>query len=96
MASVYILYSTSIDTFYIGSCQNLEERIRQHKDKNFETAYTRQVDDWDLFFCINNLEYQQARSIESHIKNMKSRKYLHDLKQYPDMSVKLADRYKNQ
>ena len=68
MASVYILYSRSIDAFYIGSCRDLEERLPQHKDKRFSFAFTARADDWEIFLSIANLQYEQARKIESHIK----------------------------
>ncbi|MFN5983120.1 MAG: GIY-YIG nuclease family protein [Fluviicola sp.] len=30
MATVYIIYSKSIDKFYVGSCLNLIERLELH------------------------------------------------------------------
>lgn len=94
MASVYILYSSSADSFYIGSCKDLQERLVQHKEKTFD-GFTSNNDDWELFFSINDLEYAQVRDIEIHIKKMKSRKYLQNLAQFPEMKEKLILRYNN-
>jgi putative endonuclease len=41
-----------------------------------------------------DLEYMQARKIENHIKRMKSKKYIKDLKSYSELSEKLFNQYK--
>ena len=90
MASAYILYSKSIDSYYIGSCKNLEDRLKEHSDKLFSQSFTaNQASDWELFISIDELEYSQARKIENHIKRMKSKKYIQNLKEYPEMIEKL-------
>ena len=93
MAAVYILYSISMDKFYIGSCLNLEERLDEHKNKEYSNSFTAKVDDWALYFFMAELEYKQARNIEKHIKEMKSKKYVQDLKKYPEMTMKLKNKY---
>ncbi|MES3017137.1 MAG: GIY-YIG nuclease family protein [Bacteroidota bacterium] len=94
MASVYILYSGKLDTFYTGSCMDLHYRIGQHLNKDFINSFTAKADDWTLFYFKDNLEYRQARSIERQIKEMKSKLYLHNLKKYPEMMEKLLLRYR--
>jgi len=94
MAVVYILYSPKLDKFYVGSCLILEERVNQHKSNKFDDGFTAKADDWEVFFSIPDLEYKQARDIESHIKKMKSKKYVLDLKKYKEMSGKLIEKYK--
>jgi len=68
MAAVYILYSSSLDKYYIGSCKEYLVRLEQHLSKYFPDAFTSKTDDWVLYFFLNDLEYLQARKIESHIK----------------------------
>jgi putative endonuclease len=46
-----------------------------------------------LFFRIEELSYDQARKIEKHIKNMKSRSYYYNLKKYPAIVEKLKNKY---
>ena len=95
MACVYILYSVKLGKHYIGSCNNLEQRIKEHQDKFFEDAFTSRADDWELLFSICDLKYDQARKIEKHIKKMKSVKYIHKLVLYKDISEKLIKLYDN-
>ena len=64
MASVYILYSQSLDQYYVGSCKNLQSRINDHLSKYFPAAYTAKVNDWIIFFKLDELSYSQARKIE--------------------------------
>jgi putative endonuclease len=92
MASIYILYSLKSDSYYIGSCNNFVERLEQHQTKTFG-GFTSNEDDWKLFYSINDLNYQQARNIESHIKKMKSRKYLENLSQFPEIMERLILKY---
>jgi putative endonuclease len=94
MAFVYILYSPSSDTFYTGSCLDIEQRIKQHKNKEISGAYTARQQDWELFHFIPNLDYEQARLIESHIKRMKSKTYIRNLTNYPEISCRLVNKYK--
>ena len=92
MASVYILYSTKIDRYYVGSCLDLSERLNQHNSKFFSSAFTQKTDDWILFLSIDELLYLQARHIEVHIKKMKSRKYIQHLKEFPELIGQLKNK----
>ncbi|HEY9177834.1 MAG TPA: GIY-YIG nuclease family protein [Flavipsychrobacter sp.] len=94
MAHVYILYSQIADKYYTGSCHDLAERLSAHQSKTYSDSYTAMLSaDWGLYFQIDNLEYEQARGIEQHIKRMKSRRYIENLKRYPDMAEKLKIKY---
>jgi putative endonuclease len=93
MAAVYILYSQSLDKYYIGSCIEVTEKLNQHLSKIFPGAFTTKANDWVIFLSLINLSYKQARDIESHIKNMKSKKYIQNLKRYPELSQKLINLY---
>lgn len=68
MAYVYILYSKSINRFYIGSCFDLSKRMNEHRNGVFKNSFTVRANDWELYYVISDLEYRQAREIESHIK----------------------------
>ena len=92
MASVYILYSKSINRFYTGSCRDLNERIKEHNSNHFK-GFTGRASDWKLFLSEDNLDYKQARNIEDHIKGMKSSKYIRNLKKYPEILEKLKIKY---
>ena len=93
MANVYILHSKKLDKFYIGSCQDLNERLEKHRNKSFKDSYTTNSEDWELYLDIGNLEYIQARQIELHIKKMKSKVYIQNLVKYPEIIEKLKLKY---
>jgi len=55
--------------------------------------YTSKADDWELFLTIDCKIKQQATNIESHIKKMKSKVYIQNLKKYPEMIEKLIQKF---
>ncbi|HAV54178.1 MAG TPA: endonuclease [Aequorivita sp.] len=90
---VFNLYSKSVDGYYTGSCLDFTERFQRHLDKTYFDSYTRKASDWILYLAINGLGYKQARKIEKHIKSMKSRRYIENLKKYPEMVASLIEKY---
>lgn len=93
LAAVYILHSKKLDRFYIGSCLDFQFRFEAHLNKVYPRGFTTNSDDWQLFYLCENLSYSQARSIEVHIKKMKSKVYIQNIVKYPDIIIKLKDRY---
>jgi putative endonuclease len=94
MPCVYILYSPSYDKFYIGATTiAAESRLERHLEKFYENKFTGSISDWQLFFEIGCDTMKQALQIEKHIKKMKSKKYLADLKKFPEIEEKLKGRY---
>lgn len=93
MAHVYILYSENLRKYYIGSCLNLRKRLDEHNNKLFPNYFTAKDNSWILFYEIPDLEYEQARGIEQHIKNMKSSAYIMNLARYKEMEEKLKAKY---
>ena len=86
---MYILYSQSIDRFYIGSCLDIDARLQEHLTGKHHNAFTKKATDWIVYFQINELNQQDARILEKHVKSMKSRKYIENLKSFPEMKSKL-------
>ena len=96
MSFVYIIYSQQADRFYIGFTTILfEQRLANHNVKYYENKFTAFTNDWEEFLIIQCDSNKQARLIESHIKRMKSKSYIMNLKKYPEMITKLKDKYKN-
>ena len=93
MASVYILYSPTSDCYYVGSCIDMEQRLKEHNSSRYRSSFTARASDWEVFLVIDNLGYRQSRAIESHIKRMKSRKYLENLTRYPAMVDRLVQEH---
>ena len=91
---VYILYSSSLDRFYIGFTTDLpEQRLERHLAKYYENAFTRKADDWELFWWLQCKSEAQAKKIERHIKRMKSRVFIQTLKKYSDIGIRLLEQY---
>ena len=82
-------YSRQLDRFYVGSCKDIKFRVEQHLNKVYPGSFTSKAEDWDLFLVIEELSYSQARKIEKHIKRMKSRVYIENLRRHPEMITKL-------
>ena len=93
MHFVYIIYSKSANKYYIGETEDLSVRLTWHNTKEFAASYTSKVSDWEVFFVIECKDRIQARKIEAHIKSMKSRTYIENIKKYKDISEKLLQKY---
>ena len=87
----YILCSPALDRYYIGSTI-LEpgERLARHLSLHYGVRkYTARAKDWEIFIEISCSSLKQARHIEKHIKSMKSKIYIKNLKKYPEIIEKL-------
>ena len=91
---LYILFSEKLNKYYTGSCKDLQERLESHNNNSFYNAFTINSDDWILYFSCIDLDYKQARNIESHIKKMKSKVYIENLIKYPEIIERLKEKYK--
>ena len=93
----YILYSTILNKYYTGSTSYpTDVRLKQHLQKTYgQNKFTASADDWSIFLDISCISYEQAMQIEKHIKKMKSRKYIENLKRYPEIITNLLNRFKD-
>ena len=91
MPYAYILYSQSIDRFYIGStADNLEDRLSKHlKIEYGNKAFTSKASDWVVFWSVCTDNILHAKRIERKLKQMKSRVYLQNLVKYPELVTKI-------
>ena len=90
--TVYILYSNSLDRYYIGETADIKKRLYFHKNSPAR-KFTGKADDWELFFEFDCESKMLAKKIEAHIKRMKSRKYIQDIKTYPEIILRLKTKY---
>jgi putative endonuclease len=93
MFTVYILYSLTIDRFYIGQTKDFETRFKLHRDKFFPGGFTAQAVDWVVYFTLDCNSRKQALNVERHIKKMKSRKFIENLNKYPEIGNRLKAKY---
>lgn len=90
---VYILYSVKIDKHYVGSTSNVDERLELHNHPSIFDNWTKSGIPWVLKLIIGCDSKGQALRIEKHIKKNKSRKYLENMIKYPEIIVKLKEKY---
>ena len=91
----YILYSKELDNFYIGATR-IDPKIRTERhllEYYGNSKFTAKADDWHVFFEIECISFSQALKIENHIKRMKSKNYILNLARYPEISLKLLEKY---
>jgi putative endonuclease len=91
--SVYIIWSDSIKKYYVGTTNCVDNRLQEHNSGKYKTSYSSKGIPWILVMQIDDLNSKQAYQIENHIKKMKSKRYIENLIKYPEMSVKLRDRF---
>jgi putative endonuclease len=89
---VYILNSKKLDRFYIGFTSNLEKRLEFHHNAESQ-KFTYKAKDWEVYLKIECKSKGQALAIEKHIKKMKSKVYIQNLKKYSEMKIQLLERY---
>ena len=74
MFYTYIIFSKTLDKYYTGSFENIQNRLNDHL--NNRSAYTKVAKDWILVY----FEIFDSRSLaikrEMEIKKKKSRKYI--------------------
>lgn len=77
MAFVYILLSEKNNSYYVGSTNNLEERMNEHRMGM--SAYTRNIRPFKLVFSQECDSLLNARKIEKKIKSFKSKKIIESI-----------------
>ena len=95
MFCAYIIFSEKLNRFYIGTTDNFADRFKEHNSATYSDSYTAKGIPWSEFIVIKNLVSKQAYSIEKHIKNMKSKKYIFNLKRFPNIVEALIIKYKD-
>ena len=73
----YIIYSASLDQYYTGHSEILEERLFRHT--NSGSKATKKVHDWKLVYTESFETRSEAYRREMEIKKKKSRQYIERL-----------------
>jgi putative endonuclease len=74
---VYILQSEKNKSYYVGSTQNLSERIERHNQGR--SKYTRSLRPWNLVYSEELQDRSSAVKRENEIKSRKKKRYIEDL-----------------
>ena len=72
--SVYIIYSSKLDRYYVGYSQDIEIRLTQHNTGI--SHFTAKARDWELKYSEAYNTREDAHAREMAIKKKKSRKYI--------------------
>jgi putative endonuclease len=88
-----ILYSPSLDKYYIGETENIEERLNYHNSGFFKSSYTHKVNDWIIFINIPSRNRIHTRKIEKFLKHMKNRSFIMKLKENPKIIEDIVKRF---
>jgi putative endonuclease len=75
MHYVYILYSPSLDKYYVGETEDIELRIKQHTTNFYKNSFTSKSSDWILKIAIEVKSKSVAIQIEKHIKRKGNREF---------------------
>ena len=70
---VYILRSLKDGSFYVGSSQDLEERVERHNQGR--SKYTKSKRPWKLVYSEEYPDRSRAVKRENEIKRRKSKEY---------------------
>ena len=76
-AFCYILYSTKLNKYYVGSTTDINRRLIEHN--RGKEKFTKTGVPWNLVYSEVFEELTQARKRETFIKKMKSRKFIESL-----------------
>ncbi|HZI52863.1 MAG TPA: GIY-YIG nuclease family protein [Chitinophagaceae bacterium] len=71
---VYIIYSSSFDQYYIGHCEDIEDRLFRHNNSGSKS--TKKANDWIVVYTEVFQSKSEAATRELAIKKKKSRKYI--------------------
>jgi len=71
---MYILKSEKTDSYYIGSSQDLENRVEEHNSG--KSVSTKGKRPWLLVYSESFVSLSEARQRESEVKSWKSRKMI--------------------
>ena len=74
---VYIIYSTKLDRYYIGSTSNVEERLKKHN--HIHKGYTKAGQPWILVYHETWNLKSAALAREKQLKNWKNRDRIKNL-----------------
>ena len=77
MYFMYILYSDTLDKYYVGSTSNIKARLKKHLSNH--KGFTSRAKDWKVVYSESFKERSLAIAREKQIKKWKSRKMIMDL-----------------
>ncbi len=93
MHFIYILYSKTLNRFYVGESALVITTIDQHLSKYFENPISFVALDWEVYYKTECIDKIQALKIEQHLRKMKGVDYFENLVRNSDSAEKLLNQY---
>ena len=85
MHYLYILFSKTLNRFYVGETSDLELRLEKHSQKHYKYSFSAKAQDWKLIFHKKFLRKEDAVYLEQFIKRMKSKKFTQKIIEKPEI-----------
>ena len=85
MHYLYILYSKSINRYYVGETADIDNRLSQHNAHYFSKSFTKTAEDWDVVLSKKCSDKADSVYLERFIKRMKSRKFIEKIIKDPEI-----------
>ena len=82
---LYILYSNSVNKFYIGETSDVSFRLNLHKTHEFKGSFTKIATDWEIKLTFENSEKSNILFLEKFIKKMKSKVFIQKIIENPEI-----------
>jgi len=77
---VYILFSQSIQKFYIGQTNNIDQRIKRHNSSS--QKFTSKGVPWELVWFTSKVTRSEAITLERKLKNLKQLRLMKFMQKY--------------
>ena len=88
----YIIYSRSINQYYVGESENIIVRLRQHNTGYFKGSSTSKAKDWEIVLLVPCNDRSEARKLESFVKKQKSKKFIESIINDKNILTDIIDR----
>ncbi len=85
MHYLYIIYSKTLDAFYIGESPDVSVRLQQHNNHYFKRNFTKAANDWEVLLKHQCETKSQALYLEKFIKRMKSKVFIKKVISQPEI-----------
>ncbi len=82
---LYILYSSSVDKFYVGETTDVTFRLNLHNTHEFNASFTKIATDWEIKLTFENSEKSNILFLEKFIKKMKSKVFIQKIVENPEI-----------
>ena len=89
---LYIIYSRSKDSFYVGETQNVLEKLKKHNSHTYNSSFTKMASDWEIALCFKCNSKSDALYLEKFIKRMKSKIFILKIINHPEILVDILSK----